>query len=287
MARGVSPQPRPPTDAHERQSPVVDRCSCRRVARPAVRRRGLPGAKAARSRARSSSSTPPKDATAARPPTAGSRRRSRTRASGPIPLAFHVDYWDRLGWKDRFASAAYTERQHAAAEANHASFVYTPQVLLPGRDSAGAPRERLWQKRRRSPPRRRWTSTSSAARGGRTRARARARDGRRASFRCGDRIAYVDSDLDSDVKAGENGAYACIMTTSCVRSRPGRSRRRAGWYAADATFAVPAEADAIPPSSRSSSVSATARCCRPSRCRWPTAGRASGRPTVRNTRARA
>src|SRR6185369_5141540 len=28
-----------------------------------------------------------------------------------IALAFHVDYWDRLGWKDRFATAAWTERQ--------------------------------------------------------------------------------------------------------------------------------------------------------------------------------
>ena len=51
-----------------------------------------------------------------------------------IPLAFHVDYWDRLGWKDRFASPAYTERQYVAMRANHAGFVYTPQVLVQGRD---------------------------------------------------------------------------------------------------------------------------------------------------------
>jgi hypothetical protein len=51
-----------------------------------------------------------------------------------IPLAFHVDYWDRLGWKDRFAESAWTERQHAAARANRLRFVYTPQVLVQGRD---------------------------------------------------------------------------------------------------------------------------------------------------------
>jgi hypothetical protein len=51
-----------------------------------------------------------------------------------IALAFHVDYWDRLGWKDRFATAAFTDRQYAAMRANGATFVYTPQVLIQGRD---------------------------------------------------------------------------------------------------------------------------------------------------------
>jgi hypothetical protein len=32
-----------------------------------------------------------------------------------VPLAFHVDYWDRLGWTDRFASPQYTQRQYAMA----------------------------------------------------------------------------------------------------------------------------------------------------------------------------
>lgn len=49
-------------------------------------------------------------------------------------LAYHVDYWDQLGWRDRFAGAAYTERQYAAMRSNHARVVYTPQVLLQGRD---------------------------------------------------------------------------------------------------------------------------------------------------------
>ena len=53
-----------------------------------------------------------------------------------IPLAFHVDYWDRLGWKDRFATAAYTERQYTAMRANRATFVYTPQVLVQGKSIA-------------------------------------------------------------------------------------------------------------------------------------------------------
>ena len=51
-----------------------------------------------------------------------------------VALAFHVDYWDRLGWKDRFASAAFTQRQAAQQATNGARFSYTPQVVVDGRD---------------------------------------------------------------------------------------------------------------------------------------------------------
>jgi len=51
-----------------------------------------------------------------------------------VALAFHVDYWDRLGWKDRFASPGYTERQYDVTRTGNARFAYTPQVVLQGRD---------------------------------------------------------------------------------------------------------------------------------------------------------
>ena len=68
-------------------------------------------------------------------------------ADGPFAaLAFHVDYWDRLGWPDRFARAAWSARQHELAKATRSTVVYTPQVTLQGRDTmawrrggAGAP----------------------------------------------------------------------------------------------------------------------------------------------------
>ena len=51
-----------------------------------------------------------------------------------VPLAFHVNYWDYIGWKDAFASDRATERQRAIAGAAGARHVYTPQVVLGGRD---------------------------------------------------------------------------------------------------------------------------------------------------------
>ena len=49
-------------------------------------------------------------------------------------VAFHVDYWDRLGWRDRFGSAAFTKRQYEQMQRHGTDFVYTPQVLLQGAD---------------------------------------------------------------------------------------------------------------------------------------------------------
>lgn len=46
-----------------------------------------------------------------------------------VPLSLHVDYWDGLGWKDRFASARFTGRQHRLAELTRA-VVYTPGVFV-------------------------------------------------------------------------------------------------------------------------------------------------------------
>ncbi|HEX7689005.1 MAG TPA: DUF1223 domain-containing protein, partial [Burkholderiaceae bacterium] len=52
-----------------------------------------------------------------------------------IALAFHVDYWDGLGWKDRFAQPQFTQRQDASRRTSGARFAYTPQVILDGRDT--------------------------------------------------------------------------------------------------------------------------------------------------------
>src|ERR1700749_4412386 len=45
-------------------------------------------------------------------------------------LAYHVDYWNRLGWKDAFSDAAYTDRQKRYASWLKLTSIYTPQVVV-------------------------------------------------------------------------------------------------------------------------------------------------------------
>jgi len=61
-----------------------------------------------------------------------------------LALAFHVDYWDDLGWKDRFSLGLSTDRQRAYSTAVGRSSVYTPQVVIDGQDAfVGTDRRRI------------------------------------------------------------------------------------------------------------------------------------------------
>lgn len=51
-----------------------------------------------------------------------------------VALAFHVDYWNYIGWVDPFAQKRYSERQRQAAARNQSRFVYTPQFMVNGKD---------------------------------------------------------------------------------------------------------------------------------------------------------
>ncbi|GAB5413551.1 MAG: hypothetical protein Cons2KO_11540 [Congregibacter sp.] len=51
-----------------------------------------------------------------------------------VPIAFHVDYWNYLGWDDRFSSPHYAQRQREYRRQNYVQGVYTPGVMLGGEE---------------------------------------------------------------------------------------------------------------------------------------------------------
>jgi hypothetical protein len=61
-----------------------------------------------------------------------------------IPLAFHVDYWDHLGWRDPFSSRQWTARQMAYVRSMDLGSAYTPQAVVDGaRQFVGSDRRAL------------------------------------------------------------------------------------------------------------------------------------------------
>jgi hypothetical protein len=54
-----------------------------------------------------------------------------------IALAFHVDYWDYIGWKDTFGNPEFTLRQKGYAHAQSARTIYTPQFMIAGHTAVG------------------------------------------------------------------------------------------------------------------------------------------------------
>lgn len=51
-----------------------------------------------------------------------------------VPVAFHVDYWNNLGWRDKLASPEFSQRQNDYAAAWSAQNIYTPEFVLNGRE---------------------------------------------------------------------------------------------------------------------------------------------------------
>ncbi len=62
---------------------------------------------------------------------------SNSGANLAVIQAFHVNYWDYIGWPDRFATAAHTNRQRQIATWNGQNGIYTPQMVLNGSDWRG------------------------------------------------------------------------------------------------------------------------------------------------------
>jgi hypothetical protein len=58
--------------------------------------------------------------------------RAKSESLPVYTLSFHVDYWNYLGWRDRFSSSSYSERQHGYSGISVNGGTYTPQVVVNG-----------------------------------------------------------------------------------------------------------------------------------------------------------
>lgn len=184
------------------------------------------------------SSCPPADRwlSSSFPPNAG--------AANAAALAFHVDYWDRLGWKDRFASPAWTQRQQAASRASGARFVYTPQLLIQGKDFPD------WHDRASAAiasasakPARARVAIEAEANGAAIAVKASAQvpspaDRKGAAVY----VALADSRLVSEVKAGENAGVRLTHDHVVRALSGGIAIDSSGNAAGTVTLPLPAEA---------------------------------------------
>ncbi len=59
---------------------------------------------------------------------------SRLKGEHIVPLALHVDYWNDLGWRDRFSNPQFTRRQTDIAQRSQGKAIYTPQIAVNGKD---------------------------------------------------------------------------------------------------------------------------------------------------------
>ena len=122
-----------------------------------------------------------------------------------VPVAFHVDYWDYIGWPDRFASADYSARQRRYASEGNLRTVYTPGVVKGGEEWRGWFRNPVPETSRKTAG-----ALSVAVTGKRVAAAYRLRDDRppdsvkSAPAELTLNIALLGMDLQTRVRAGEN-----------------------------------------------------------------------------------
>jgi len=126
-----------------------------------------------------------------------------------IPLAFHVDYWNRQGWTDPFSSPEWTARQAKYGRALHVDNVYTPELVVGGRsECVGSKRDEVM---------RQIAAAQAAAPAGKVSIAAAALTGRKVVVKVEARIerpahglelwvALTQNGLTTAVGAGENKA---------------------------------------------------------------------------------
>jgi hypothetical protein len=123
-------------------------------------------------------------------------------------LAFHVDYWNRLGWKDVFSNHEYSERQNQYARWLTSSQVYTPQVIVNGHTEFVGSDEKSLRNAIKTgldgPTKTELTLSGIKVEGGKVTIQYRAEG---ATSNSGLLIALIEKNATTKVKSGENGGH--------------------------------------------------------------------------------
>ena len=151
-----------------------------------------------------------------------------------IPLAEHVDYWNQLGWRDRFSSPLYSARQQDYGRAFELQDVFTPQMVVNGEvQFVGSDRARAEQEIRKAALEPKAAVGISMQDGPAARLRV---EHLPAGTRTADVFLAITEDrLETDVGGGENGGRR-LWHSGVVRSLTTIGHldgRKAGVYSAD------------------------------------------------------
>ncbi len=147
-----------------------------------------------------------------------------------VPIAFHVDYWDYIGWKDRFAQAEFSDRQRRYAHEGGTRTVYTPGMFRNGADWRG------WRIGRAP-----WTESGRSGNLTLTVQEGRIEVAFNEASRSGDdlrvHVALLGMGLESTVRAGENRGRTLRHDFVALDVRSVALDRTASGYSA--TLALP------------------------------------------------
>lgn len=114
-----------------------------------------------------------------------------------VPVAFHVDYWNYLGWPDRFSSSTYSDRQRDYARVGALRTVYTPGFVVNGEEWRGRFRSRMLKTEDRQ-------AGKLSAEGDASALRIRFEPAQTSNTALQIHVARLGFNLHTDVGAGEN-----------------------------------------------------------------------------------
>jgi len=149
-----------------------------------------------------------------------------------VVLAFHVDYWNYIGWPDRFSQPQFTGRQRDVARHNRLRTIYTPQLVLNGRDyrRSGDIESEVARFNARPPGAQLQLRTTQKASAIQVSVTARLMPASPAAASL--YVALYENNLESDVKAGENSGSRLrhdYVVRTLVGPIPVASGREARW----------------------------------------------------------